>query len=257
MSKSQTNHRHHVLSQIDRSYFPSVMLGVELDNPEAEGDDRDWAIFRAGVVNGADLSHNGMYPRLIRHDGTLAEAYVQVNKALDQSSHLEIDALESLLAARNVLARHLKEEWEIYYSSIKNWASGTMGLRVEYLLEDAKPNMDSLCGNLVALATQGRYHPFWAWAVSTYVRRKNMKLGELRKASAEFRTEPPYEEAEALQKIVTMPSAVTQYLQWARIEYKEMRQRVNIKAEGMTLPTEALTTWIATELLDEGDEDDE
>lgn len=257
MSKSQSVHRQHVLSKIDRSYFPSVMLGVESSNPEAEGDDRDWAIFRAGVINGADLSHASMHPRLVRHDATLVEAYIQIDKALEQSDHLEIDALESLLAARNVLARHLKDEWAIYYEAVQAWASGTMGLKVDHLTDNARPDIVGLCEVLLALAAQGRYHPFWAWAVDTYVRRKNMKLGDLRKATHEFLQLPPYEEAEELQKTVSMPSAVTQYLQWAKIEYKELRQQITVKAEGLTLPNEELTNWIATSLLDDPADEDE
>lgn len=238
-----------VLGRLDRSYFPSVMLHV--DTAGLSGEDRDWHLYEIGVTNGAELSIAQLAPRLNGCVECLAEAYKQISVALEQvADSLELEALEPLLASRNTIAKHLQKEWESFNHSILGWTSGVLGIRPSYL-EGKGEDFDAgaLAASLLLLLARGRPHPFWAWAVETYPRKRNVGLGEIRGLYREFCREIPADELNQLQGMGELASIAKQYITWARVEFDDMKRRIELKSAGMPIPTEELAVWVAHDVL--------
>jgi len=238
-----------ILGRLDRSYFPSVLLNV--DTAGVEGEDRDWHLYEIGVTNGAEMSLEYLSPRLNGGIECLAKAYQEISVALEMTADsLELEALEPLLAARNTIAKHLKSEWDNFHTAILGWTCGILGIRPSYL-EGKGDDFDAgaLAATLLLLLTRGRPHPFWAWAVDTYPRKRNVNLGEIRGLYREFCREIPAAELTQLQGMGELASIAKQYITWARVEYEDMKRRIEVKTAGMPIPTEELALWVAHDVL--------
>lgn len=250
MADLQKTHVQGVMSRIERSYFPSVMLHVTTQNPGARGEELEWRIFQQGVINGADASYEQLGTRLEAHVTVLAKTYQQLEVALELSDDMGQEALELLLAARNTLALHLQEEWTDFNNTIRDWAGSALGLRVEHLM-NAEEDFDATAmgATFLLILVRGHFHPFWAWAVATYIRRQDVQLHELRGLCDEFLRVPPMDELNKLQKEIELANMARQYVAWAKIAYKELTTRIKIKSEGMVSPNNELVDWIGTELF--------
>lgn len=119
----QRIHVQSILGKLDRSWFPSTLLSIKAENPNDRGEDLQWQIFLSGATHGAELGFNQMGPRLDSHRVALVDSYQHLEQALLLSDDMEVAALESLLAARNVLAKHLAEEWQHFHDGVLDWTS--------------------------------------------------------------------------------------------------------------------------------------
>jgi hypothetical protein len=212
------------------------------------------------VSNGAEAGFDVFYPLTNRMEEVIGKAFSQVEEALAHSDHLELDALEPLLAARNTLAAFTKSSWDRFYLSLQDWASGTVGLKVENLTAKMSEKQElSVALELTKLMHSGQFHPFLVWVVATYVRKEDPKLLEFGSMVFDYLSAPP-SMAEASDVIgkVTMAAAVAQYLKWARLEWQDFRTRVQAKAASMPMPDEKLGEWVLHDLMKiSGEEDDD
>lgn len=252
-------HREALQSMMDHNYFDSTLAYVTAHNPGVRGRERDWAIFLQGVSNGADAGFDTFYPLTSRMEETIGKAFVQVEEALAHSDHLELDALEPLLAARNTLAAFTKDSWDRFYLSLQDWASGTVGLKVENLSSKMSKEQEmGVAMELTKLMAAGQFHPFLVWVISTYAKKDNPALIGFSNLVLDYLSSPPpLEEAAGLIGKVTMTAAVSQYLKWARLEWQDFRTRVQTKAAAMPMPDEKLAEWVLHDLMQESGEDDD
>lgn len=253
-------HAESVQGFMDPSYFDATLAYVMAHNPGVRGRDRDWALFLHGVNNGAEASFESFYPLTTKMEETLGKAFSEVEEALAHSDHLELSALEPLLAARNTLAAFTKEAWDRFYHSLQDWASGAVGLKVENLTSTMSQEQEQLVAiQLNALMTEGRFHPFMVWAIHTYARKEDLSLIGFQAKVAQY-LDTPAKPGEITGMIgeVTMIKAVSQYLKWARLEWQAFRAKVHEKALPLVLPDEKLGEWILRDLMQvEEDEDDD
>ena len=247
-----------IVGMMDRSYFPSTLLWVETNNPRVRGVDRDWQVFLHGVENGAKASLERIQPTIERGEDAVVKCFTHLENALAKSDDLSVGALEDLLAARNVMTEYTQFVWKGFYNALKDWASGVLGLQVDRLGASAETETAALAAILMGILQQDAYHPFFGWALATYKDRRDIHISDLREVTVQYlRTPPTDKEMLDLLNAMNVQSAVGQYLKWARLEYKEVKQKVMEKSQGMTLPRAELSEWIAVELFNEGEDDDD
>jgi hypothetical protein len=252
-------HRETLQGLMEPDYFDSTLAYVTAHNPGARGRERDWAIFLHGVSNGAEAGFDVFYPLTNRMEEVIGKAFSQVEEALAHSDHLELDALEPLLAARNTLAAFTKDSWDRFYLSLQDWASGTVGLKVENLTAKMSEKQElSITLDLAKYLATGQFHPFLVWVISTYARKEDPTLIGFRDRIDNYLSSPPPKgEVAGLIGKVTMAAAVSQYLKWARLEWQDFRTRVQTKAASMPIPDEKLAEWVLHDLMQESGEDDD
>lgn len=252
-------HSEDVQGRMDPNYFDATLAYVTAHNPGVRGRERDWAIFLHGVSNGAEAGFETFYPLTDKMEAVIGKAFTQVEEALAHSDHLELDALEPLLAARNTLAAYTKDAWDRFYLSLQDWASGTMGLKVENLTAKMSEQQErSVAIDMAKILASGQFHPFLVWVVSTYAYKEDPSLIGFRARIDNYITNPPPRgEATSLIGKLTMSAAVSQYLKWARLEWQDFRTRVQTKAAAMTIPDEKLAEWVLHDLMQESGEDDD
>jgi enamine deaminase RidA (YjgF/YER057c/UK114 family) len=247
-----------IVQMMDRSYFPSTLLWVETENPRVRGIDRDWQVFLHGVENGAKASLGRIQPTVERAEDTFVRCFKHLETALAKSDDLSVEALEDLLAARNVITEYTQYAWKNFYNALKDWASGVLGLHVDRLGAGTAVETASLAAVLLGILHQGAYHPFFGWALATYKDNQDIHISDLREVTVKYlRTPPTDREMLDLLEAMNVQTAVGQYLKWARLEYKEVKDKVVQKSQGMTLPNAELSEWIAAELFNEGEDDDD
>lgn len=253
MSKLQKGFVQSILAQTERSYFPSILLAVELEGEE--GEDRDWSIYQIGVANAAEMAFDLLAPRLDAALKAMGESYQHLELALELSDDMELSAVEPLLAARNVLATRIAAEWARFYEANTALVSSILGLRMEHITaKESSFDPVAMGATMLLMLTRGRPHPFWAWSLETYVNKRDMNLDNIIGAYNEFCRQPPVQELNKLQATITLSSAVTQYVTWARTIYNDTKRRIETKSAGMAVPTEELASWVASELF--GDKED-
>lgn len=237
-----------IKSQMDRQYFPSNLLYITAHYPGLRGEDRDWQIFLLGVENGAQASYELLTPPLITSDTAMASSFKSLEKALEACDDLELPALEHLLAARNVLAKHCAKCWEAFEHNIADWVSAVCGLRMETLLKaDLSTSACLILGaRFLQYLNEGDFHPFFLF-LTIRDEKQTPTLQQIRNLLTQGTSPPPALLRDVISRVSLGP-AVREYLEWAKGEYKSAIAEIREHSKNDPIPTPALATWVAKKL---------
>lgn len=252
-------HKNVIALQMDRNYFPSNLAYIAAHHPGDRGTERDWQIFLLGVENGAAASYEMLTPPLCASDTAMGQSLKALERALALSEDMELTALEHMLDARNVLAKHCAKCWEVFDRNIVDWVSSVLGLRMETLMEVEISETAALAlgARFVQYLNEGDYHPFFIWLTARGEQpgeHNDVTLQDVRRLLGRVSVPP----AALLRDVIgknPLRRSVREYLDWAKKEHARVVFEIREYSKDAPVPTPAIAKWVADNVLMDGGQD--